>query len=152
MEPNPAMTPDEFTRDELSAAERTVRHSSFQGDTLRTQLAQAAQFLAALPVAPTDPALVFRRPASGAVEAVPIGAGVVAGRGEGCAIRFEGRSELSRRHFSVMPEGREYVVEDLQSSNGTRVEGAPEKLGRRQLRDGDLIRAGGLVFLFVKPD
>jgi hypothetical protein len=146
------MKPDDFTPAELSAAEHTLRHSTFRGDALRSRLAEAARLLAELTAPPTAAALVFRHPVSGAVEAVAVGTGLVAGRGEGCAIWLEGRKELSRRHFSVTPEAGEFVVEDLNSSNGTKIEGAPGKLGRRELRDGDLIAAGGLTFLFVKPE
>jgi hypothetical protein len=151
MAPIPLMNPDDFTPEELATAANTLLRSTFQRDPLQKQLAETALFLAALPAPPAEAVLIFRRPATGVVEAVAIGSGLVVGRGEGCQIRLEGRQELSRRHFALVPEGDQFFVEDLQSSNGTAVEGAPEKLGRRELRDGDLIRAGGIVFLFIKP-
>jgi len=63
--------------------------------------------------------------------------------------RFEGRPELSRRHFSVRKEDDVFTVTDLESSNGTSVEGVPGPVLRREFRDGDFIRSSGIVFLFV---
>lgn len=143
--------PDEISPASLSAAAHTLRDSRSGSDTLLVQLSQAASLLGALPATPTAPSLVFRRPGVQAVECVTIGAGVTAGRGEGCEIRFVDRQELSRQHFAVRPEGALFFVEDPGSSNGTSVEGVEDRITRRELRDGDLIRAGGIVFLFVKP-
>ena len=144
--------PDEPSSDELSAAEKTLRHSKFDVDSLRSQLAQAARLLQALPAVPTAPSLVFQRPGAVGVECVPIGAGIVAGRGEVCQIRFEDRKELSRSHFRIRPVQEAFVVEDLGSANGTTVTGAAGKLQRRELRDGDLVQAGGIDFLFIRPE
>jgi hypothetical protein len=142
--------PDDIRTESLAAASQTLLRGTSETETLRAQLAQAASLLAALAEPPAGPSLVFRRPGQTAAEGAAIGDGVKVGRGEGCAVRFEGRSELSREHFAVRAEGARFVVEDLGSSNGTTIEGVAQKLGRRELRDGDLIRAGGIVFLFVR--
>ncbi len=142
--------PDDIRTESLAAASQTLLRGTSETETLRAQLAQAASLLAALPSPPQGPALVFRRPGSTAAECVAIGNGVTIGRGEGCEVRFDGRHELSRRHFAVRLEHGGFVVEEAGSSNGTTVEGVAQKLGRRELRDGDLIRAGGVVFLFVR--
>lgn len=134
----------------LAAADETLRHSKYELDTLRKQLAQAAFLLKALPAMPAVPSLVFRRTGAASVECVPIGAGVVVGRGEGCDIRFEERKDLSRRHFGVRPGEQGFIVEDLGSSNGTTVSGSAGNVQRRELRDGDLIQAGGEDFLFMR--
>jgi len=88
---------------QLSAAEKTLCHAKFEMDSLRTQIAQAALLLKALPAMPTLPSLVFRRPGAADAECVPIGTGVSVGRGENCEIRFEKSKEPSRAHFSVLP-------------------------------------------------
>ena len=144
--------PDELSAAALAAAEQTFRHSRFDPDTLHKQLAQAAQLLRSLPRPPESPSLVFRRPGTDAVECVAIGSGVSAGRGESCEIRFEDRRELSRRHFAVRPGAEGFFVEDLGSSNGTMVAGVAGKVQRRELRDGDIVLANGIDFLFIRPE
>lgn len=146
------MSPGEFSAADLSAAERTVRCSTFQADGLRKQLMQTAVFLKALPAMPVVASLVFCRPGTGRVECVPVGAGITVGRGEGCEIRFQDRQEFSRRHFTVRPGSRGFVVEDPGSSNGTVVNGMSGRIQSRELRDGDFIQAGGVDFLFVQPE
>ena len=48
---------------------------------------------------------------------------------------------VSRSHAAVWPEGSTVVVEDLDSSNGTWVNG--ERMdGRQRLHDGDVVRIG----------
>ncbi len=143
---------DDLSPAELAALEHTARSAKLETQTLIAQLSVTAGLLNALPAAPTTPSLIFRRPLTNTVECVPVGAGVTAGRGEGCEIRFEGRQEVSRRHFAVRPVDDLFFVEDLASSNGTTVEGVAGRISRRELRDGDLIRAGGIIFLFVRPE
>jgi pSer/pThr/pTyr-binding forkhead associated (FHA) protein len=142
--------PEDIPTESLAAASQTLLRGTSETETLRAQLAQAASLLAALPAPPTEPSLVFRRPGGIAAESVAIGTGVTVGRGDDCAVRFEGRKDLSRRHFEVRAAGGHFTVADLGSSNGTSLEGVPGPVQRRELRDGDLIRAGGLVFLFVR--
>ncbi len=70
---------------------------------------------------------------------------VVLGRGEGCDLRLVDRS-VSPRHASLRQRGRDWVLVDEGSTNGTR-------LGRRRLsphapeplRSGDRIRLGRVV-------
>lgn len=141
---------DDLTPEELAALEYTARSAKIETQTYVAKLSYTAGLLNALPAAPEVPSLIYRHPLTNATHSVPIGAGVTIGRGEGCEIRFEGRQELSRRHFAVRPEGGLFFVEDLGSSNGTNIEDVPGRIARRELRDGDLIRAGGIIFLFVK--
>lgn len=47
---------------------------------------------------------------------------------------------LSRRHCRIDPEGREWVISDLGSKNGTRIGGVA--VARQGLRDADVIRIG----------
>jgi pSer/pThr/pTyr-binding forkhead associated (FHA) protein len=147
---NSSNLPDDLSAESLSAASHTLLHGCSEMETMRAQLTQAASLLASLPAIPQEASLVFRRPGDSNAESVAIGVGVTIGRGEGCEVRFEGRQELSRRHFAVGVEGGFFIAEDLGSSNGTCIEGMAGKLSRRELRDGDLIRAGGIVFLFVR--
>jgi pSer/pThr/pTyr-binding forkhead associated (FHA) protein len=54
---------------------------------------------------------------------------------------------MSRLHFWIAPAGQGYQIEDLNSTNGTFVNGV--RITTRQLRANDLIRAGDSHFVFV---
>ena len=56
----------------------------------------------------------------------------------------------SRRHFRVYEQTGHYFVEDLGSTNGTRVNGRLMKT--LQLSDGDVIAAGATELVFVQKD
>lgn len=71
---------------------------------------------------------------------------IVAGRDSTVDIRGD-NARFSRRHFEVTPEADGFVLRDLESSNGTRVNG--RRTQQRQLRDGDVIEAGRQLFVFL---
>src|SRR6185436_1167019 len=54
---------------------------------------------------------------------------------------------VSRKHARIFAEQRGYYVEDMGSSNGTKVNGAIIK--KKQLADGDAISLGPVVFNFA---
>jgi signal transduction histidine kinase len=54
---------------------------------------------------------------------------------------------VSRKHASISPRGPEWLIEDLGSANGTRVNNQP--VHRRVLRPGDEISLGGTVLQFA---
>jgi ABC transport system ATP-binding/permease protein len=56
-------------------------------------------------------------------------------------------TDVSRRHASLMKKGDQYVLEDLESMNGTFVN--DERIQSRTLRDGDLIRIGNFLLVFA---
>ncbi len=69
------------------------------------------------------------------------GAEMTVGRDEECEIRFD-NPKLSRRHAKLVEIARQrYVVQDLESQNGTFVNGVPV-VGERVLVVGDKIRFG----------
>src|SRR4051812_29166583 len=66
---------------------------------------------------------------------------ITIGRQEGNTIRLTERN-VSRRHARLMRQNGHVVVEDLGSSNGTRING--ERIsGQSAVKDGDLIQIGG---------
>lgn len=71
---------------------------------------------------------------------------VVAGRDATADIQIES-DRASRRHFEVRPEADNFILRDLESSNGTRVN--ERRTQRRLLRDGDVIEAGRQLFVFL---
>jgi len=54
---------------------------------------------------------------------------------------------VSRRHVKIRDDGGRFVVEDLGSANGTKVNGSP--VTEDQLKDGDSIQVGPVVFAFA---
>ncbi len=53
---------------------------------------------------------------------------------------------VSRRHCRIFSDGAGYIVEDMGSANGTKVNGAPIK--KQPLADGDKLTLGPVVFAF----
>jgi pSer/pThr/pTyr-binding forkhead associated (FHA) protein len=56
---------------------------------------------------------------------------------------------LSRRHFLISRNGEDYFIKDLNSRNGTWVEG--RRVFKEKLHHNDYIRAGNHLFLFAAP-
>jgi two-component system cell cycle response regulator len=66
------------------------------------------------------------------------------GRGEGCAFRVFDKG-VSRNHLRMVPESKGVMLHDLDSSNGTFVNG--KRVGARLLEDGDKIQLGETAIL-----
>jgi pSer/pThr/pTyr-binding forkhead associated (FHA) protein len=67
----------------------------------------------------------------------------VIGRDEGCDIRLQGDSLVSRRHAMIEFSQGEYCIRDLGSTNGTYVNNKPLQKGeRRPIEEGDIILIG----------
>ena len=77
---------------------------------------------------------------------LPVGVTVV-GRDVGCRLRFNDPA-VSRKHLRFIRRAGEVFVEDLKSSNGTKLNGHPITSPMR-LADGDAITVGGRT-LFVR--
>lgn len=76
---------------------------------------------------------------------VPLRNGFVIGRVAGCDLVIDD-SKASRRHARIVVEAGVAEVEDLDSSNGTRLNDKP--VTRRVLRDGDRIQIGATVLVY----
>ena len=88
---------------------------------------------------------------SGAGLAHPIRGSMTVGRGPGCDISLSDPA-VSRSHVEVRVEGSTVVVEDLDSANGTAVNGEPIDSARR-LESGDVIEIGATrLEVKVEPD
>ena len=70
---------------------------------------------------------------------------VAIGRDETADVTIEDAS-LSRRHFMIWREGEAYLIKDLNSRNGTWVDGQSAK--GTKLHQNDCILAGRTIFLF----
>lgn len=69
----------------------------------------------------------------------------VIGRSVGCRLRLDD-SEVSRQHARISHSGQDFVLQDLGSANGTRVNG--HVLPQRILCNGDNLQFGSTVLLF----
>ena len=70
---------------------------------------------------------------------------VTIGRLDDCEIQVSDKN-VSRRHAEVRPEGGGFVVVDLGSTNGTRVNDG--RIKRRELNDGDEVTVGATKLRF----
>ncbi len=76
---------------------------------------------------------------------------ITIGRGEECDLVLAER-QISRQHLRVYRDGDLYHIQDLESKNGTWVNGLPLK-GSRELRDGDEIHVALVIRLrFIDSD
>jgi two-component system, cell cycle response regulator len=71
---------------------------------------------------------------------------LVLGRGTDCDIQVD-RDSVSRRHARVYREEPNWLVEDLQSTNGSYVNDNP--VSKAPLRDGDFLKIGAAIFKFL---
>jgi hypothetical protein len=70
-----------------------------------------------------------------------VGDSATIGRGTSCEIQLDdGRGRVSREHARITRRGGAVVIEDLASTNGTRVNGA--RITRKDLGEGDIIEVG----------
>ena len=80
-----------------------------------------------------------------------LGERLTIGRRAGNDIALEWDAEVSRVHAALERAGDDWVLaDDGLSRNGTWVNG-DRVVGRRRLRDGDVIAVGGTAFAFVAP-
>lgn len=93
----------------------------------------------------SEPQIAWRLP-SGEVRAEKIGDKLVVGR-EAPSDVIVDDAQLSHHHFRIWRKGASLWIEDLESRNGTYVNGS--KIDSHELRDGDIIEAGGQVFVFL---
>lgn len=72
---------------------------------------------------------------------------ITLGRATDNGLTFPGDAVLSRRHLSIEPENGNWFAVDLGSKNGTQLNGKP-LTSRTQLKDGDILAAGGVTLTF----
>jgi len=70
---------------------------------------------------------------------------IIIGRGSNCDLVISDE-DVSRRHAKILCKGKGFIIEDLDSTNGTYVNG--QKIERAVLTDGDRLRVGGKSFTF----
>ena len=97
------------------------------------------------------PELLITTP-SGGTDSMPLELGSVSmGRSASNVLSFPNDEALSRWHLVLERSDDDWFVEDLDSKNGTRVNGTPIR-SRHQLVHGDVIVAGKITMTFQRPD
>ncbi|MBE2282464.1 MAG: FHA domain-containing protein [Prosthecobacter sp.] len=135
---------------DVAAVASTVFQPSPDLSRLRARMAVAASMLRRLPVTPHEPALLFAMGESEPLYSVSLEEAITVGRGEDCQVVISSGSSLSRRHFRIDKVNDDFELTDLGSTNGTRVNEDESLIDSHLLRDGDLIHAGDITFLFFK--
>ena len=111
-----------------------------QGDEGHTQVYSASARLVSRCASPTRaaarPACTWKAPASVTVAA----RGAVLGRSRDCDVVLDD-ANVSRRHAEVRPSGGSWMVNDLGSTNGIKVNGRRAD-GPQSIRSGDVIELG----------
>jgi DNA-binding NtrC family response regulator len=85
---------------------------------------------------------LFPRTDGPVMQLIPPLSELIIGRDEACQVVLAG-SEVSRRHARLRREGPVLLITDLESRNGTRVNG--RRIGTVSLKSGDVIRIGGWI-------
>jgi len=78
----------------------------------------------------------------------PVGASVTVGRASTNEIHLPNEPKSSRQHCRISQTSNGFILEDLESSNGTKVNGV--KVMRQSLRHGDTIQIGQTRLVFDK--
>jgi anti-anti-sigma factor len=76
------------------------------------------------------------------------GSTFVIGRSKNCQLRL-GSANVSRRHATIERRGKRYFVRDLGSTNGTLLNDRTLHDEDAEIRDGDRLRFGPLIFTLV---
>ncbi len=84
-------------------------------------------------------------------ESYEIGENQTIGRGKKCDISI-GDKYLSTKNTRIFKSSGKFYIEDLDSTNGTYLNGEAILDNAVELLDGDKISAGRINFLFVKPE
>lgn len=114
---------------------------------LYERLCHASRLLHDMPPAPGRACLVYRD-AEGHPARFLLPDDCTVGRAAPAELVIDS-THLSRRHFRVVHRDGVAEVEDLDSRNGTYVNGA--RMRRAVLRDGDVIEAGRVVLTYFAP-
>lgn len=126
-------------------------HVGLDFEGLFSRLKEISLVLQYLPTIPQAPTLIVLGKQPNEPQAVcPLTETFTVGRGRTCEFRAADDQKMSRQHFQITRAEEDYVVTDLQSSNGTRIAGRPVKIRQHRLTDGDVILAGNQRFLFVR--
>lgn len=138
------------TPEELRAACLTAFGMPAPNPDLAAKLRYIANLLAEAGPLPSSPILLWRENDQTVRHAVMQDPFVV-GRAPGhSGLALPEDKLLSRKHFSIGRTEEGWLLRNLNSKNGTAVNGAEGTVREQLLRDGDLILAGNHIFAFLE--
>ena len=147
---------DEAFSERLFQSQKTRRLPTTGTNDVLKRVRQFQELFAALPTKPAGAALLYRLPGKTEVCAAPVVNDLVIGRNPGgdvapdaSVLSFPQLTAMSRRHFQISAADDVHVIRDLESRNGTFVNGASEHISETLLKAGDMIAAGGMIFAFT---
>src|SRR5262249_48588969 len=146
-EPNGATPP---SAEELRGACQTLSGMPASGTELAAKLEYVANLLAEAGPLPSAPVLLWRGSNQTGHHAVIHDPLVVGRAPDPPGLAFPEDKLLSRNHFSICVTEEGCLLRNLNSKNGTAVNGPGETVRQRLLRDGDLILAGNHIFAFLE--
>lgn len=109
-----------------------------------TQVFSAPQAAAAAPAEAGPPPAVLR-PVGNQSAPTTLTERATLGRLPECDVQLDDQS-VSRRHARLEPSGRSWIIEDLDSTNGVKVN--DERVHRAELQDGDRLELGSVHLTF----
>lgn len=132
----------------IPEAARNLNSTMACDKDLRAQLEIVADLIDRAPKPLPNPALVFAVHGDG-VRAVAVNERLRIGRSDECELSFPGKREVSRLHCVIELGTHGYVIRDTDSSYGTQLRRLSSFIKEEELRDGDLVIVGGMVFAFL---
>lgn len=155
MNESPASLSDEALAGLLFDAQATTRRAETATGAVFERVRRFSQLYGSLDPKPDGAALLYQEPETGTVRCHLLGRSLVVGRsrkGErnpaGCDLTFAD-DQMSRRHFEITLTDGVYTLHDLESRNGTYVNDGPQRIREHALKAGDIILAGGVIFVFT---
>ena len=142
--------PSQLSSEELRTATIAIARPPADTLAIKNRMERAARILSQLDENPRVPSLVDIKPPLAAIRVVPIKEEMNVGRHANCDVPVPESKAMSRQHFVLRVTDGLLMIEDLGSKNGTFINDPKTRLTQsRALRDGDMIFAGEIAFLFV---
>lgn len=124
---------------------------------MESRFRYAQQLLDSLPGIPEDSSLLFRAPHGNITHVYPLKEGqlVSVGRKAPSTIQLPDCEKLSGVHFSILMSSGDAILFDpaegqRASTNGTYRNDSDQRIAKCKLHDGDLIYAGGIIFVYCE--
>ena len=150
----PSRLSDDALAKMISGTRTTVRNIPESNAAVADRLSRFNELYKALPTKPDSAALIYKDPVTGSPVWSAVGNKLVVGRSPKHLANAHGSvlpiqdQEMSRQHFEIVRTNDGlYLLNDLQSLNGTYVDGVSEET--RVLIGGSEIRAGNTHFIFI---
>lgn len=156
MKQTPSSLSDEVLSELIVSSSATISNTAFSTDNVSDRIRTFSELYDALADKPDGPALLFRDPITTSVRSHQLDKRVVVGRlprrerqSTGSDLVVED-ARMSKEHFKITLTEGFYVLEDLNSLNGTFINDDPRPIKESvTLIAGTMLRAGDVIFVFT---